>query len=217
MRRVSRKLTAPGLRSVGLGMLISLCASQSYAACYSQQTQLPAATVSKFVGDPSASLNQAPQGGGQFLNQVRDLAASNPDTLPLISGLVSKANKDQKFAIGSGLAQAAIICAKTDQPYAAKIQQAILDTKDQELIVAFAAISGDRATTAVGGAGAGAPGGASGGPVSTTTSGFRFGGNVEAIGGGSVATGVFGYTAGVSGTQTTNNNTNNNAGATVSP
>ncbi len=200
-------------------VLTSVVMTSAHAACYGPRAQLSPSDVSKFVGDPEGAMNQSPQGGGRFLTQVRDMAASDPATLPAIARLVSKANKDQKFAIGSGLGQAAVICSKTDQTYSAQIQQTILEARDQDLIVAFAAISGDRATTAVGGAGAGAgPGGGIGGQIGALGNIFRFNGTLERIGSDGVNTGQFSYTSSVSGT--TNNGgvvNNNGSGSPVSP
>src|SRR5436305_14502950 len=91
---------------LGLGCLV-LAAVRAEAACYSPTQQLPAQVVNDFVANAGQMLQQNPNGGAQMIARIRDLAASNPSTLQAIMGLVATANKDQKVAIGTGLAQAA--------------------------------------------------------------------------------------------------------------
>src|SRR5579872_4210554 len=113
------------------------------ASCYESQA-LPASAVSAFTANPGDALAKAPQGGGALVREIRDLAASDSATLPVIAGLLKDANDDQKRAIGSGLAQAAKICLPKDQAYATQIQQTIADSKDPVLQLAYAAAAGDQ-------------------------------------------------------------------------
>ena len=167
------------------------------AACYTPQQQLPVQSIGAFSGNPSDMLRNFPEGGSHMLGQVRDLAASDPATLPLILGLIANANKDQKAAIGAGLAQAARICVRTDQAYATEIQQAIAQTKDQDVVLAYAGMAGDQPT---GSTGAGFSGGAAGGqtnPLAGTPTGT---GGPQGIGNAGVNTGQFTITSSVTGT-----------------
>jgi len=184
-----------GFAAVVAIALGSACWTQAAkAACYVGAQQLPAQKIADFNASPGQLLTQNPVGGGGMVSEVRDLAASDPATLGGIMGLLPNANISQKRAIGAGLAQAARVCVASDQVYAGKIQQAIADTKDQDLVVAFAAASGDQPIGATGaGAGAGSSG-ASGGGIGVTTGTGVGGGTVEGIGGNGVNTASFGFT-----------------------
>lgn len=154
--------------------LVLIAPGRVEAACYSEDAQLSPKVVADFTSDPGRILQQFPGGGGEMISRVRDLAASNPTTLSAILGLIPKANKEQKAAFGSALAQAARICLKPDQAYANQIQQAIVETNDQELIVAYSAASGDSPIAAVGPAGVATGGGLGGqsGPSGVSGTGF---------------------------------------------
>jgi hypothetical protein len=94
---------------------------------------VPRMTVGAFLADPGQLLAEYPNGGAQ----IRDLAVANPVVLLPILSLLSNANKYQKFAIGNGLAQAAKLVLRTNQPYASDIQDAVARTKDQEVVLAY--------------------------------------------------------------------------------
>jgi hypothetical protein len=129
---------------------------------------------------------------------------------------LANANKDQKSAIGAGLAQAAKIVVRTNPGFATEIQQAILNTKDQDVVLAFAAGAGDRPIGAAGG-GAGA-GGASGGQTSPLSFFAGGAGGPAGIGGPATNTPFFSYTSSV--VPATNNSTlatNNTLTTSVSP
>jgi hypothetical protein len=85
--------------------------------------------------------------------------------------LIAKANPDQQTAIGTGLAQAALVCVKTDQAYATQIQQdmAGYPDKDNKAVFAFMAVLADAPIGALGG-GEGVSGGAGGGELTPFTS-----------------------------------------------
>ena len=162
--------------------------------------------------DQKSILQSYPAGGPELVAQIRDLVVGSKDTLAPVINLLAGANKDQKNAIAAGLAQAAkVVVGKRDQAYATQIQQAILDTKDQDVVLAYAGAAGDQPIGAAGGGGA-ASGGASGGQtnaVGGTPSGT---GGAQDIPGGSTATGQFAFTSSVGGTGST---TTNGAGNTT--
>jgi hypothetical protein len=168
------------------------------ASCLEGNEQLAPQKIADFTANPSQALTQNPEGGAALISQIRDLAASDPATLSVIMGLLPNANRDQKRAIGSALAQAARICVRSDQAYAGKIQQAVADAKDPDLRVAYAAAAGDQPIGAAGGAGAGSAGGV-GGATGVTTGTGGGGGPAEGINGNGVNTGSFGFTSSVSG------------------
>jgi hypothetical protein len=193
-----------------LALLLSLGAGPAAAQQLNVQT---------FLASPGAVLQQNPSGGPALVSQIRDLAVANPATLSSIIGLLAGASKDQKAAIAAGLAQAAKIVVKNNPPYATQIQQAIADTKDQDVVLAYAAAAGDYPIGAGGGAGAGSSG-ASGGQTNGLFAGATGTGGVEAIPGSSTATGTFSYTSSVSGggsTSGTTNSTFTNLTSSVSP
>jgi hypothetical protein len=177
--------------------LATLSTGVAQAACYTPQVQLPAQTISTFAGNPGQMLQQYASGGPQMISQIRDLAASDPATLPLILGLVANANSEQKKAIGAGLAQAARICVRTDEAYANDIQQAIAKTKDQELVLAYTSVTGDQPTGAVGAA---VSGGALGGQTNALPGGPTATGPAQGIGIPGVPTPQFSITSSVTGT-----------------
>jgi hypothetical protein len=150
--------------------------------------------VSAFFSNPSELLTKSPNGGPELVNNVRDLVTADPATLQPILNLLAKATKEQKTAIGAALAQAAKIVVRTNPALATEIQQAILNTKDQDVVLAFAAGSGDRP---IGAAGAGAGGGVGG-----QTNPLNFangGGGPQNIGNPGTNTPFFSYTSSVGG------------------
>jgi hypothetical protein len=152
------------------------------AACYDAGQQLPAQAVSQFINEPGKLLTQFPNGGPQMISLVRDLVASDPGTLPLITELNAKANDNQVQAIGTGLGQAALVCARTAKAFSDEIQRVTIAANNKPMTQAFGAVMGDQflglAGPAVGGGGAGATGqiGSTGGtaagsaPLGLTTS-----------------------------------------------
>ena len=137
--------------------------------CYPEPQQLPAATISAFLANPSQLLSQYPNGGAQMVSQVRNLVATDPATLNAVINLIANATKDQQSAIGGALGQVAL-CAR--QALATQIQQALAATNNQNAITAYADVTGDQPIGATGGGGGG---GGVGGPTGTT--GFAFGGS----------------------------------------
>lgn len=197
------------LASAGAVFCFVVTGGIAQAACYGPQQQLPAQTISNFLGDPSKLLQQfqMPEQKAALASMIRDLAASDPATLQPILQLLANASKDQKGAIGGGLGQAARICVRSEQPsvsavtnreYANQIQEAIAKTKDEDVWLAYTSVTGETQLGGVGGGqgSAGAVGGQTnalaGGPTST--------GAPAVIPGGSAPTGPFGITSSVGGT-----------------
>jgi hypothetical protein len=152
------------------------------AACYDAGQQLPVQAVSRFINEPGKLLTQFPNGGPQMISLVRDLVASDPGTLPLITELNTRANDDQVQAIGTGLGQAALVCARPAKAFSDEIQRVTIAANNKPMTQAFGAVMGDQflglAGPALGGGGAGATGqiGSTGGtaagsaPLGLTTS-----------------------------------------------
>lgn len=206
-----------GAAALGFASVSIMCAQPVLAAAYAPSQQLSAQTITQFTNNPSRMLTQFPTGGGQMISRVRDLLASDPAVLVPILTLVANANSDQKSAMGAALAQAAKLYARSDQAFAAQIQQAVANTQDQELIVAYAAAAGDQpiAATGVGvsGGSVGGPTGPLGGPTGGT-------GPAQQIGANGVDTGQFSLTGGLvagSGGGGGTNAANNLASNSVSP
>jgi hypothetical protein len=151
------------------GLFATALEGKAQVACYGQQEQLPAQTVAEFIANPTQLLQQFPNGGPEIISKIRDLAASNPTTLPLILNLIGAANAAQIDAIGAGLGQAALVCVRTDQAYASEIQRAVAATNNDALTLAFAAVLGDKQIGALGGGGGG--GGGPTGPLFGTLGG----------------------------------------------
>jgi hypothetical protein len=142
---------------VGAAGMLSL--TPASAACYAPQAQLPAATLTDFTKSPASILKLS---NAELISKVRDLVASSPETLQLILALIGSATPAQVDAIGTGLGQAALICVRTDQPFATEIQNAVVALANSALTLAFTAVLGDRPIGSVGG-GAGGGGGFSAG------------------------------------------------------
>lgn len=179
--------------------------------------------VQTFLANPGTVLQQNPAGGAALVSQIRDLVLADHSTLEPIIRLLANATKEQKAAMGAGLAQAAKIIVKTDQPFAAKIQLAVADTKDQDLVLAYGGISGtgDVPTGPTGGGAGAGSAGASGGQTTGLGGAPTGTGGAENIPGSSTNTGQFSYTSSVSGGSstaggTTNTTTTTNLVTTVS-
>ncbi len=129
------------------------------AACYGSGHQLLAQVVSRFTNDPEQLLTQYPDGGPQMISLIRDLVASDPGSLALILDLSANANTQQVKALGTGLGQAALICARIAQGFANEIEQMTVAVDNQPLSLAFASVMGDLYLSSAGPAGVGGGGG----------------------------------------------------------
>jgi hypothetical protein len=187
------------LLSAVLATGLPICAG--FAQTVAPQTSV-AQAVAALKANPEQFLTQYPNGGPEMVSRAREFALNDPTALDSIIALLAKATKDQKIAIATGLAQAARIVVRTNQPYANRIQQAIADTKDQDAVLAYAAAIGDVAIAATGSAGAGSAG-ASGGQTNAIGGTGTGGGSLEGINGGNTNTGLFSFTSSTSGIGTT--------------
>lgn len=188
---------------VGSAILLAMLAVAGPAQIAVAQTPggLPsgiAQAVANFKANPGQLLTQNPNGGAELVSRTREIAVSDPTALDQIIALLANASKDQKVAIAAGLAQAARVVVRSNQPYATRIQQAIADTKDLDVVAAYAAASGDVAIAGTGAGGAGSAG-ASGGQTTGLGGTGGAGGSVEGINGSSTNTGAFSFTSSVSG------------------
>lgn len=130
--------------------------SPAAAAVYSPQQALPGPTIQQFLANPSGLLSQFPNGGPDLAKMVRDLAASDPQTLSALIGLLRGASPSQASAIGTGLGQAAELAVDTDPTYATEIQTAVVtasnDLRWSPSARSLAATSNSRPRAAVGAA-----------------------------------------------------------------
>jgi len=133
--------------------------SPAAAAVYTPQQALPAPTIQQFLANPSGLLTQFPNGGPDLAKMVRDLAASNPQTLSALIGLLRGATPEQASAIGAGLGQAAELAVNTDPDYATEIQTAVVTASNDSAMVAFSAVVGGDVKLAAAGVGGGGGGG----------------------------------------------------------
>lgn len=166
--------------------------SQSYvtsanAAC-ATPVPVSAADLDSFRSSPG-SLLAGGESGARLVTKVRDLAASDAGTIAGIVALARPpgASSEQISAIGTGLAQAAALCVRTEEETSRAIQRAVVGSNNEALTAAFRVIAGDFTTTAVGtgGAGGGAGGGGGqGGSGVQNGSGGTGGGGSAAIAGG---------------------------------
>ena len=143
--------------------LIVAATPSAEAAIYSPQQALPADAIQQFLTNPSGFLAQYPSGGPQMSRAVKDLVASDPQTLNALLTLLSQANPDQSSAIGTGLGQVALLAVDTDQAFAVQIQTAVAQTGNTGALVAFSAVvGGDIKLAAATGGGGGGGGGEEG-------------------------------------------------------
>lgn len=110
-------------------------------------------------------LSGNPSGGAAMISQVRDLATSDVAMVRPLLGLSASASPEQATAIGTGLAQAAAACVRTDPAAAQAIIAAIVQANDPRVETAYRAIAGDLQTFAVGAGGGGGGGGLGGSGV----------------------------------------------------
>lgn len=168
----SRAILGAAVGAVMAGLTVG--ATPAGAAVYSAQQALPASAIQQFQSNPAGFLSQYPTGGPEMSKAVRDLVASDPQTLNTLIGLLSQANPDQASAIGTGLGQVALMAVDNDQAFATQIQTLVAQSGNTGALVAFSAVVGGdiklAAATGGGGAGGGGEEGTGSGP--TGSSGF---------------------------------------------
>jgi hypothetical protein len=155
----SRAIMHAAFGAVMAGLVVAATPSAE-AAIYSPQQALPADAIQQFLSNPSGFLAQYPSGGPQMSKAVRDLVASDPQTLSTLMSLLSQANPDQSSAIGTGLGQVALMAVDTDQAFAVQIQTEVAQSGNTGALVAFSAVVGGdiKLAAATGGGGAGGGG-----------------------------------------------------------
>ncbi len=169
---ISRAVFATSI--LGLAMAFAPPAS---AAVYSGRQALSASVIQQFLSDPASLLSQFPNGGPMLVTKVRELAASDPATLPALIGLLKNATPDQASAIGTALGQVALMAINSDQPFATDIQTQITQSGNTAALVAFSAVVGGDVKLAATGAGAGVGGGGESQTQSSSGLGGFFAGN----------------------------------------
>lgn len=171
-------------------------------SCFLSPAKLSDAEVSSFLGQPDAILTEFATAGLPMSTRVRSLAGSSIDTVDPLLALIPTATKDQKSAIGAGLARAAKACEVTDPAYAALIQQKMLGVTDPDVLTAFLASSNEVQTAALGsgdgaggGGGTGGAAGIGGGGTGGGSSGGQGGDNSASTDSGSYSIGGGSYSA----------------------
>lgn len=161
------------------------------------------AAVTAFLSNPGELLKQFTDPNFKSAQdpmtaQVKALALANPQSLVSLLSLLPNATTAQKQAIGKGLENAAEAIVASNPNYANDIRQAIVRTRDREVVLAA---TGDTPIGAAGGGGAGAGGGgAIGGQTNSTQTSLTSTGGAEGINGNSQLTSPFSVTSSVSGT-----------------
>lgn len=155
------------------------------ASCFLPPLAIDPSAVTAFRNAPQSLLSPYPDGGTRMAQDVRGLAGTDVNTVPVLLEMAKTASAGQTAAIGAGLAQTARACVRQRPDVAQIIQQMIIRANLGPLTTAFLSSSGDTATAATGAAGAGGPaagaGAITGSPGSGDTSGLP--GGVASSGG----------------------------------
>lgn len=109
-------------------------------------------------------------------SEVRNMVATNPDSVDGIQAILDRASPEQNQSIGAGLGQAAGLCARRQPDSARRIQEAVL-RMNKDVVLSYELVTGDRQTASTGGGVAGGGGGGGGGTgvsSSTTANGSNF-------------------------------------------
>jgi hypothetical protein len=123
------------LRISVLGVFAALVSGSATANCFRAGEELSSQEIRTFLGDPHALLGGTV--GGRLTTRVRDLVASDPETLSAVIQLLQGATETQQRSLGLGLALAANQCQMRDPDYAADIQQKVAESNMQAAIAWF--------------------------------------------------------------------------------
>ncbi len=124
------------------------------AACFPPENRLPQNQIQSFLDNPTGIL-RSDSSSDALAEMVRNLVASDNETLPTVIKLLGSASPQQRGAIGRGLGFAAQACLGRDEIFAGQIQSAIAATGDLVAMTDFVSAGGqDTATAAITGAGA---------------------------------------------------------------
>jgi hypothetical protein len=153
------KLVRDALCAAAVFGSLIVSAPLAHSAVYTARQALPAESVGQFLANPEDLLSQYPTGGGLLISRIKDLAASDPNTIDPILALLKRANPDQATAIGTGLGQVAMMAVAQDQAFATDLQSKVAQAGNTDAIVAFSAVVGGDIKLAATGPGVGAGGG----------------------------------------------------------
>jgi hypothetical protein len=120
----------------------------SAASCSSAFGMASSADGDAFKADPF-SIFKGDAKGGALARSTRELVLANTEFAHVILSLSVAANVDQRAAMGAGLGQATLACARTQPELAQQLQLALLSRGSPELTEAFKAVVGEIPTTAV--------------------------------------------------------------------
>lgn len=135
MNQLSRTLRVRnGFAALAPAMLVLTSLSSAQAAC---KVSIDDDRVSTFLADPRRILLEDPRGGANTIWLVRGMSVISTDTLRAIRSVIPKANRQQKAAIGEGLARAVGACDARDGGVARRITDAIRTASDSEVTRAF--------------------------------------------------------------------------------
>lgn len=135
----------------GAAVLAAAIASPAFAAsCVQGPAKMSDAALKSFSASPADLLTANMFGGLALSNAVRQLVASDSDTLDAVMKLVSSSNSTQAAAIAAGLARAVQACATVDPAYADRIQKAVASLNNPSFLTAFTSSSDQIRTAAIG-------------------------------------------------------------------
>jgi hypothetical protein len=112
-------------------------------ACFLEPAKLESSVVDEFLAKPDDFMARYPDGGLPMVSDVRALAGSDSRTVEPLLSMAVTANTQQRAAIGSGLARAAVSCASASPDYAEWIQDMVAEADIADLMTAYVAAAGD--------------------------------------------------------------------------
>ena len=159
-----------------VAFLLVLAVGPSSASCFAPDHALKATAAEMEASLTNLLKIDSEANSSAVISTVRDLAASDPGALSFILDKLGAASDSQRSSIGTGLAQAATICQRSDLPYATDIQTQLLAAdkaiNNQSAEVAFALATGQQPIGAAGVGGGGGGGGFSSGASGGQTAAY---------------------------------------------
>jgi hypothetical protein len=135
----------------GAAVLAAAFASPAFAAsCVQGPARMSDTALRSFSASPADLLTANMFGGLSLSNAIRQIVASDSDTLDAVMKLVASSNAAQSAAIASGLARAVQACATVDPAYADRIQKAVASLNNPSFLTAFTSSSDQIRTAAIG-------------------------------------------------------------------
>jgi hypothetical protein len=121
-----------------LAAVVAAAAAQgALAACPRLPFHQTAPIVERFVLDRRSLLRDHPQGGERLENEAAALALEGPLMVSALIGALPAANQAQKRAIGAGLADAGLRCARPEPQVLASIERALRNSRDLVAVEEF--------------------------------------------------------------------------------